>query len=614
MVQKAFLLGFLLAYFTVSSIDAQKHEIHVSPAGDDKASGTQLDPVRSLQRAAELARKHAGQLPTTIYLSEGSHRLSEALILGPEDGGSKSAPVTWTSLPGERAIISGGIPVVAWKMEKNGSWSADFPEGFHGSFRSFYVNGRRATRARYPDNSFLRIKEAGKDQRTNFHMHAEDMPMVDHTEGMELVLLHDWSVTRIPVKSIDRETHLLTAVDSIGSRLNFFTLTHWEEHPRYYLENRQEFCDQAGEWYADFDQRKIFYRPHTGEDIREITGIIPVAGQLLRIEATEEQQAAYIGFKGITFEHSSWAIPETGYCGIQACMHTDRSRDAAGWSQVPAAIELNGAAHCSFDQCTIRHTGGSGIWIRRNCMECAVSKSHIHGISGNGISIGEGQDRMAGDGPWWKTRPDQVSRDNRISNSLIEACGLQFYGSVGIWCGLVAKTVIEHNEIRDLPYTGISVGWMWTPEPTPCRENTIHGNHIHHIMNKLSDGGGVYSLGLQPGSRITDNLIHDIKVNAGRAESNGMFLDEGTRQLLVADNIIYNIARSPLRFHRAKAPNMVRNNVLACGDGIPPIRYNNTLEDDIQKIDNLILRQDSESHRKELEQLIQDWFAGKKAD
>jgi len=97
-------------------------------------------------------------------------------------------------------------------------------------------------------------------------------------------------------------------------------------------------------------------------------------------------------------------------------------------------------------------------------------------------------------------------------------------------------------------------------------------------------------------------------VNAGRAESNGMFLDEGTKELLVENNIIYNIARSPLRFHKAKHPNMVRNNVLVCNKGIPPIRYNNTREEDIQKIDNIILSHSSESDLKKLEELVRAWF------
>jgi hypothetical protein len=125
-------------------------------------------------------------------------------------------------------------------------------------------------------------------------------------------------------------------------------------------------------------------------------------------------------------------------------------------------------------------------------------------------------------------------------------------------------------------------------------------------MTILSDGGGIYSLGLQPGSRITHNLIHGVKVNAGRAQSNGMFLDEGTKELLIENNIVYDIAMSPLRFHKAKHPTLVRKNVLACKEGKPPIAYNSTREGDIEKIDNTILSESSESDMKRLQKLIKE--------
>jgi len=608
MIQRAAYLSLLLASLMLLGCGSPELEIYVSPNGNDQAAGTMSAPVKTLQRAAELTREKAGQVPVTIYLSGGRYALTAPLMLGPEEAGTVEAPVLWKSMPGENPVICGGIPVNDWEQEEDGSWSTILPDAYQGTFRSFYVNGVLATRARHPNDNYLRVGQAGKDNRTNFFFKENELSEIGDIEGLELILLHDWSVTRIPVKSIDWKTKQLSTIDSIGAQLPFFTLTHWEDHPRYYLENSREFCDHPGEWYADFKQGKIYYHPAPGDRIDATTGIIPLADKLIVIEGNKEQHAAYISFEGITFEHTAWKLPGLGYCGVQACMFTDRTSNTSNWSKIPAAIELDLAMHCSFDQCTIRNTGGSGIWIRRNCQECKISFSHIHDVSGNGVSIGEGNDRLADGSPWWKSSPAEVSRGNVVSHTLIEHCGSQFYGAVGIWCGLVANTVIEHNEIRNLPYTGISVGWMWTPEPTPCEENTIHANHIHHILTILSDGGGIYSLGLQPGSRITQNLIHDVQVNAGRAESNGMFLDEGTKELLIENNIVYNIARSPLRFHKAAHPNLVKNNVLVCIDDIPPIAYNNTRETDIQKIDNIILSQSSEPDMARLEELVKERY------
>lgn len=579
-------------------------EIYVSPNGNDNANGSKSNPIVTLQHAAELARTKAGKVPVTIFLSDGYYRLTEPLELGINDGGTAEAPVHWQSMPGEKPIISGGVSVKNWTQEDDGMWSAALPVDFHGNFRSFYVNDKRAVRARFPDNDFLKVVKAGEDNRTNFFFKKGQIPKVENAKELELVFMHDWSITRIGVRSIDWERNHLLAVDSIGARLSFFTITNWGQHPRYYLENAREFCDSPGEWYCDFKERKIYYRPLPDEKIKETVGTIPIAEKLITITGNQEEHVGFISFDGITFEHTEWQIPSHGYCGVQACMYNDRSKNETGWNKVPAAIELDLARNCEFNNCTIRHTGGSGIWIRENCSQCEISDSHIYDISGNGINIGEGRDRLVNGVPWWKSAPEQVTLNTKISHSLIEDCGKQFYGAIGIWGGLISNTVIDHNEIRNLPYTGISIGWMWNPDPTPCRENTLNANHIHHIMNKLSDGGGIYCLGLQPNSRITNNLIHDVTVNAGRAESNGMFLDEGITDVLVENNIVYNIARSPLRFHKA-FNNTVRNNVFVCGDDIPPIRYNRTKEDDIIKIDNIVLSQSSESDMEKLNVIVE---------
>lgn len=594
---------------TLLSCCTSEYEIYLSPKGNDNAQGTMADPIASPFRAIELAKDKVGKIPVTIYLFGGNYSLTEPLRFGVNDGGTEKAPVHWKALPGEKPIFSGGISIKNWNIEDDGSWSANLPLNYNGNFRSFYVNDKRATRARFPDKDYLKVDEAGKDNKTNFFFKKGDFPNVENVKNLELVFLHDWSITRIGVKSIDWITNRLTTIDSIGARFpSFFTITNWEKHPRYYLENAIEFCDSPGEWYCDYGERKVYYRPLPNERIEESEGVIPIATKLITIAGTKEKHVEFIKFEGITFAHTEWELPSRGYCGIQACMFDDRESDGGRWDKIPATIELDLADNCRFDNCNIKHTGGSGVWMRENCLNCEISECHIYDISGNGVDIGERRDRLVNGIPWWQAAPEQVSKNNKISNSLIEDCGKQFYGAVGIWGGLVENTIIDHNEIRNLPYTGISVGWMWNPTPTPCRENTTNANYIHHVMKTLSDGGGIYCLGLQPDSRITNNLIHDVSVNAGRAESNGMFLDEGIKDLLVENNIVYNIARSPLRFHKAFL-NTVSKNVFVCGDGIPPIRYNRTSEEDIKKIDNTILSQSTENDLETLREIIEKRFS-----
>lgn len=451
------------------------------------------------------------------------------------------------------------------------------------------------------------MAEVGADRRTNFKYHSGDFPPPIETGQVELVLLHDWSITRIPLAEIDYNQNRITAIDTIGAKgLNFFNLDNWEKDPRYFLENDRAFLDATGEWFFDRNERKIYVILPDGTDAERMKVTIPVTGpHLLVIRGTEQQNVRNISFEGIAFEHCSWQLPGQTYAGVQAC-HFDPRPSYEGWSVVPAAIFAEWANNIAFLNCTFSKLGGSGIWFSSGSSNCIVADCHFDDISGNAIMVGDGRDRKVNGEVWWKTAPEQVAIGNSVMNNTITRCGKQFYGAVGIWCGFVAETLIKNNHIYDLPYTGVSVGWEWSPAPTPCRENHIEGNHIHHIMKVLSDGGGIYMLGLQPGSSIKNNLIHDVSLNAGRAESNGMFLDEGTTHVTVSDNIIYNIAKSPLRFHRATT-NLVSHNVLSCSDNTPPVRYNSTREEDIKLENNLILKDSDPADRKILEEAVKKW-------
>ena len=246
------------------------------------------------------------------------------------------------------------------------------------------------------------------------------------------------------------------------------------------------------------------------------------------------------------------------------------------------------------------------MWLGTGCKSCSIINSNFSDISANGIMVGEGKNRFIDGEVWWKKAPEQIVLANTIENCKITNCGVQFFGAIGIWCGFTAETTIKNNEIADLPYSGISIGWEWSPAETPCRNNVIDGNHIHHILKVLSDGGGIYMLGLQPGSKLINNHIHDVEINAGRAESNGMFLDEGTTNVIIANNLIYNIAKSPLRFHRATT-NLIKDNYLFCTGDNPPIRYNRTKEEDIEKVGNRVFSVSDENYLKELKKVVRKW-------
>ncbi len=606
---KKFRITFLIFVFVV--FQATAADFYVSPSGNDSNAGTQVHPFATLEKAKSVIEnmiQNRKESVFTIWMADGIYEIQNPIVFRSEyfnDG----IEVEIKAMENAKPVISGGVELKNWKKNRSGLWETKLPAGnADWKFRELFINDKRAVRARVPNKGFLRVKKVGDDRRTNFFFEKGDFPIPENSTNVELVFLHDWSISRNRVKSIDSEKLKLTTVDSVGARKpGFFNMDNWESHPRYFLENAIEFLDADYEWFFDAGKEKVYLKLPADVDPESVRIVVPLSKGLIEIKGNEMLSVTGIHFDGIAFKHSSWLIPEAGYCAAQACFHDSRSMPAnTKWSAVPAAVLVAWAENCTFNNCSFANIGSSGVWFSTGTKQCSVNNSVFYDISGNGMMIGEGHSRFVDGEMWWKKVPEQTAIKNRIENSKITNCGAQFYGAIGIWCGITAETTIKNCEVADLPYSGISIGWEWSPDKTPCRANVVDGNHIHHILKLLSDGGGIYMLGLQPGSKLINNHIHDVKINAGKAESNGMFLDEGTTDVVIANNLIYNIAKSPLRFHQATT-NLVENNYLFCTGDNPPIRYNSTNEDDIKKVNNRIFSEGDKNYSSELKKAIAEW-------
>ena len=265
----------------------------------------------------------------------------------------------------------------------------------------------------------------------------------------------------------------------------------------------------------------------------------------------------------ITFLHSRFEHRPGGYASAQATAVESRddngSRPSGSRDMIAAAVHLDQTEHCRVTRCRFTRLGGTALWLGRETRHAAVSQNVIDHVGGNGINVGEDNDRRVGGVVWHRTETPKISTDNQITDNEISFVGRQLPGAVGIWIPLSRRVEVRNNHIHDCPYTGISLGWMWNRNPTPAGGNVIADNHIEFVMQTLSDGAGVYTLGRQPESQIRGNRISDVPLNLGRAESNGIFCDEGTEGFTISQNEIRRTGKSPLRFHRA-GNNIVREN------------------------------------------------------
>lgn len=546
-------------------------EFYVSPKGDDRWSGMvsapdthgKDGPFRSIERAKAAVRElHASGAPTvpvTIYIRGGTYFLSETLEFTSEDSGTDSAPITYAAYPDEQPILSGGRSVTGWKKGEGPLWTAEIPEVARGElyFHQLFVNDRRAVRARTPNEGYWMTKgpfpwiapENVRDDpqsKQGFSFRPGDLQVWDDMGDANIVLFHSYTVGRHWIESIDTEHH---TVRFVGPSRNW--AGRWEKEQRYYVENVYEALDTPGEWYLDRATGMLYYWPLDGEEMNEASVIAPVLNTLIRFQgrAEEAYRVEHLNFQGLSFRHADWRIPEKGKDNA-----TDRQAVLGhGEPSIGSAIEAVGARYISFEDIEIAHVGEYAISLGWGCQYNTIASSRIHDTGAGGIRIGE------------VNAPGSrlfLAEHNSVDNNHIYDGGHVFPAGVGVWIGHASFNRIAHNQIHDFTYSGVSVGWTWQYRESTSHDNLVEFNHIYNIGKRmLNDLGGIYTLGNSPGTILRNNLIHDVYAY-GSHIGVGIYLDQATSDVLVENNIVYNVFSAGF-FQNWGKENTIQNNVFA---------------------------------------------------
>ncbi|MBC8871159.1 MAG: right-handed parallel beta-helix repeat-containing protein [Planctomycetes bacterium] len=556
-------LAVLLFAVPQTGAEARTSEVtfFVSPDGNDAWSGRLADPTGSgndgpfatvgrAQRAIrELHENGALSSPATVRI-RGIHQLGQPIVFKPEDSGTAECPVTYTSYAGQRAVLSGGWRIGGWREAEDGVFAADLPEAKAGKwyFRQLFVNGKRAQRARSPNEGYYRVPalvEAKPGARWNegvdrFRFEPGDIESWKDLKNVEVVVYHSWNTSRVRIASVDTQEHIVTFTGP-----TVFRPLAWDPDQRYYVENARELLDAPGEWYLDRQTGTLYYRPSAGEDMESAEVIAPVLGELVRFDGDPDagEFVDHVQLTGLSFQHADWSLPEEGYGDPQAAV------------TIPAVIAGKGARWCAVENCEVAHVGNYGIWFSRGCKDNRIVANHVWDMGAGGVRIGE--PNMA------ESEVAESSR-NLISNNYIHDGGSVYAGAIGFWLAQSSHNVISHNEIHSLNYSGMSIGWNWSEAPNRTHHNRIENNHIHHVVRGvLSDAGGIYTLGTQTGSVIRNNLFHDIFPYMGKpAMAWGIYMDQGSNGHLIENNIVYNTLTGSI-MNTGLPENVIRNNVFA---------------------------------------------------
>lgn len=562
---------------------AGETRIYVAAQGSDKWSGNLVapnanatdGPVATLARAQALARERsaaaAGNQPRgriRVLIGAGSYELAAPLVFTPADSGTADAPISYEAMAAGTVTVSGGVHLRQRSAARAGQPALfDLPAAAAETWRGggqFFVNGERAILARRPKAGatwFVQRSvplesepkaQAGQEAfapSADARVWLSGLTPADRSRAI-VQLMHSWNSSQHHIAAFNAENgvvHLLPR-----ARWAFLSAG---PSQRWYVENVPSALTGGGEWIAS--ETDVRYLPTAAQAAQPLDAVLPVLDRLVVIQgdAATGQWVQHLTFRGLHFAYTRYLTTAQGFSDPQAAI------------DVGAAVEVDSARHLSFEQCSFSKTASYGLWLRRSVTDSRIVGSDFRDLGGGGIQIGVA-----------RAAPGEAHPNarNTIQDNTIGDTGKVFPGAVGIWIGQGYDVVVSHNFIHDTTYTGISVGWTWGFGPAASGRHTISNNLLVNIgLGRLSDEGGIYTLGDLTGTVITGNVIREVRAYPAYGPGPtggawGIYNDEGTSGVVVENNIVVGTDSGGYHLNKGRS-NIVRNNLFA-GGGTAEVR------------------------------------------
>lgn len=576
-------------------------DVHVSPSGDDRNPGTFTRPLATLAAARDAVRKLTETRPgdVLVQLRGGVYRQDRTVVFTRADSPPSGARVTYAAMPGERPVLSAGLPVDGWEKPESlpdhlpdaargKIWTARVPTATQGEHPpAVFVGDRPLPRAR---SEAIRMLPRPEDDPLPPHraMYLPegaigDWPDLDRAEAV-MIPRNPWTMSILPVASYDNATGVLTTAlpctYPLGGGWHGDAGTVW-------IENTLAVLDRPGEWVFDPDEGILYVWPPEDKPPRDV--VISRLTEIIRIEGNidydgpVDQPVNGLTFRGLTFCHGGrrrWH-GLTGW-GIQ--------HDWEAFDRPTAMVRFRGAEHCSVERCRFAAADCTALRLDLHCRDILVTGNLMEHLGGCGVVL-------CGYGPGTK----DANNRNAIENNHIHHIGRTLWHSPAVFVWQSGHNRIARNHIHDTPYTAVVVSGRINWDPDGVREcsrtvrwdelrsvvpqdyrgpraregrsdwlirepllhgrgNVVEGNDIHHVMQVMGDGNCIYISGTGRDNMVRHNRAHDCPSPNMCA---AIRCDDDQHDVTLQGNLIHGIGGTAAGI-AIKGVNHLINNIIAC--------------------------------------------------
>jgi hypothetical protein len=513
--------------------------------------------LTSAKQAAE-ALAPTMQSDIEVRLEDGVYNLTAPLTLGSEDSGRNGFRVSYEAAPGAHPVLSGAQPITGWtKGARAGVWQA--PVGF--DTRQLYVDGKRL-----PLSSGLPANTTFVQTPTGFETTSTVMDSwPDKTDIAAVFTFGDgvWTQTSCNIASISGRaiTMAQPCWDNLHMPSEGVQELGWVDSPSggfpglspkktpNFFQNVPALM-KKGTWSIDRHAHTLYYMPADGQDPSAHAVIAPALQTLVNVD-----DVSNLSLRGLTFSYGNWTGPDTpdGFAQMQAdwtltgpnaaktegtCTYSNPPGTCpfASFTRTPANVVLTNTRDVEVVGNTFSHLGGAGLDLYRATQQDVVKGNEFTDIAASAVQLGSTDDIDSGD----------VSR-NTITDNYIHDVANQYLGGIGIWLGYSQYSTVSHNQLNDLPYTAISIGWGgWhsnlanpNSDQNMNSHNLIADNLMFNYMTTLGDGGAIYSNGPQAKGwgdelRMTGNVAY-----LGNNSDFTFYTDAGSEYVDIENNLDY---------------------------------------------------------------------------